>query len=673
MKNVINFLVVAMIFMATFQLKAQYIPHDSIGTPFDYNLYLDAIEEKCPAPVSEVAAVVLLQTGATAYLRFAEPSGKQYQLSEVGAGFKDFSTENGAVVLTGLALEKEFTVYAQNGCSESVPVASFSTKTGKKLQGIEVSNAMYGLISLYQSLEQPPPFPQYLGEASAIHIAEKVSFIQNYYLNGRPLPYWDGTTYNGYQLPPYPGEQECICQFVLNRSKNITPTDNGGERLADGSISPNVEEEGEDHLPGATAGHTKWWAVKSSKGAARYHQLWTEGFKAGGANQSYLIDDTNNGSPNFTSATNASLLRYNLFCQNLAYLPEECECEKPLRLYYGYDVEVMTRAEKRNGGVGARSAFAAGHDISAAVFHVDGSNNYGVMRTMDVRHDSECERKVNSDFWANWGLVAIRAAGAIYALRDPNFTKVDSIIFAASSNNFANALRTAASTNYWASNGCDDNGQVSGFMSGDTLVNLKPNEPVTLYVFAYGKLQTGGKRSWHATARILSDFYLAGYLPGGPLPNQELHCCSPKIADWLLASIPGAPAGESTLKTRVSTIFTAFAPWNIASNASLLTEWGHDIVQVHEDCDLGTDEPGDPGNVNGGGDDRSNKTEISVAKYQYYLFDQTGRFIWQTEAQTPIENAVSYIRHNKIQVETGIYFLRCVNGQTSHTEKIIIH
>lgn len=455
MKKVIKFFLLAMICMAGFQLKAQYVPHDSIGTPFDYEMYLAAMEQQCPAPVNEVAAVVTtVQNGATVYLRFTEPAnGFQYQLfADEVSGNTNFSTENGSVVLSGLALEKEYTVYAQNGCSVSVPIVSFSTKTGKKLQGIQVSNALYGLISQFQSLEQTATsFPQYLGESNYIHLIEKVSFIQDYYLDGQPLTNWNGTSYIGSELPPLPINEECICQFVLNRSKNITPTDEFSGRLADGTISPYVEEEGEDHLPGATMGHTKWWAVKSSKGAARYHQLWTEGFKAGGANQSYLIDDTNNGSPNFTSAANASLLRYNLFCQNLAYLPEECACEKPLRLYFGYDAEVTTRAEKRNGGIGARSAFAAGHDISAAVFHVDGSTNFGVMRTMDIRHDSECERKVNADFWGNWAVVAVKSVAMFYSLRDPNFTTIDSLIFQASSNNLADDLRTAIRTNYWAS------------------------------------------------------------------------------------------------------------------------------------------------------------------------------------------------------------------------------
>jgi hypothetical protein len=363
MKKAIKFYFIVIISMASFQLKAQYVPHDSIGTPFDYEMYLAAMEQQCPAPVNEVAAVVTtVQNGATVYLRFSEPAnGVQYQLfTDEAPGNTNFSTENGTIVLTGLPLEKEYTVYALNGCSVSVPVVSFSTKTGKKLQGIEVSNALYGLISQYQSLEQTIPFPQYLGETNFIHLIEKVSFLQDFYLNGRPLTNWNGTTYIGEELPPYTGGDECICEFVLNRSKSITPTDDGGGRLAGGTITPNVVEDGDDHLPGATMGHTKWWTVKSSKGAARYHQLWTEGFKAGGANQSYLIDDTNNGNPNFTSSANASLLRYNLFCQNLAYVPAECECEKPLRLYFGYDAEVMTRAEKRNGGIGARSAFAAG-------------------------------------------------------------------------------------------------------------------------------------------------------------------------------------------------------------------------------------------------------------------------------------------------------------------------
>lgn len=683
MKKVLKIFIFAIIYLATFQLKAQYVPHDSIGIPFNYEMYLATIAQKSPPlpTIEAVAVVTTVENGATVYLRFSEPSaGIQYTVSEQDqqeiTNFTDitnFTTEKGSIVLTGLALEKEYSVSTLDASNKRNSIVSFSTKTGRKVQGIEVSNALYGLITRYQKLQQPIPFPEYLEQSVHIHPIEKTAFLQDYYFDGKPLDNWDGNTYIGKEIPPRGGNDDCMCSFILNRYKSLTPSSNGTGLSPNGIISPYVQEDGEDNLPGATMGETSWWTVKSSKGAARYHQLWTQGYRAGGANQSYLIDDTNNGNPGFTSAANTSLLRYNLFCQNLAYVPKECECEKPLRLYFGYDAEVQTVAKKVKGGVGGRNAFAAGHDLSAAVFHVDGSTNYSVMKTMDVRHDSECERKVDPNFWANWAVVAAKTVGVIYSLSDSNFTNVDSMIFQLSINNLRNDLVTALGTNYWESNGCDDNGQVTGFMAGDTLVYLKPNEPVSMYIFAYGKLQTGGKRAWHSTARILSDFYLAGYIPGGPLDDQSLLCCSPKIADWMLASHPDAPKNEASLRTIVAGKFSAFAPWNTASTANALRNWGHEDILVHPDCRMETVEPSDPLNGPGVIERSLSNTNVNLPIGQFYLFDQMGRMVWKGAPELTPEQARLLLRENRLGLGSGVYILHWYGNATTKPEKIFIH
>jgi hypothetical protein len=679
MNKLTKFLFFAALFLSL-QVNAQYIPNDSIGTPFDYDRYLATIGKDCPAPsVDAVAVVTTLNNGASVYLRFSNDAQNnaqyRYISDDIDALSSAFTPGDGnATTMTGLPLGKDFTVYAQNACGIEVPIARFSTKTGKKQGGIEVSNSMYSLIVSYQLTTNPIPFPKFLENAN-IPIMEKVSFIQNYYMDGKPLESWNGIRYIGSDLPPLPVNGDCICEFILNRTKTITPQpdipENGGGLVEDGSIDPVIVEDGENPLPNATMGHTQWWSVKSSKGAARYHQLWTEGFKAGGANQSWLIDDTNDSMPSYTQSANASLLRYNLFCQNLAYVPEDCACEKPLTMYFGYDSNVHTKAEKRSGGVGPRNAFAAGQDLAAAVFHVDGSNAFKVMRKIDVRHDSRCDRTVNADFWANWTMVAIRSAGAVYALYDSNFTQVDSLILDMATDNFDEALKTAFNTNFWDDNGCSGNGSKTGFMSGDTLVYLKPNQPVTMFIFAYGKLQTGGKRGWHSTARILSNFYLAGYIPGGPLSNQNLNCCSPKIADWIWATMPDAPAGPGTLRTRVSSIFSAFSPWDIADNTTKLTEWGHEVVQVHPDCDMGTDEPGNP--LVGGGDERNDNGDNQPDNFRYYLFDQTSRLIWEKETNQSVDNLPAFLQQNGVKVPSGIYLLKQVNKGVSNTKKVFVH
>lgn len=442
-----------------------------------------------------------------------------------------------------------------------------------------------------------------------------------------------------------------------------------------GSISSDIRFAPKRHISGNDDTNT-WWN-RNTKGAAKWHQLWTEGSKAGGSDRKIemrMADSTT------TVGTQYAALRYNLFCTNFEQVPSDCQCEKGIRLYWAYDTEACARAERHNEGWGGKNAVASAEDIASVVFNrEDGSNSPAVIDGGVARARAECERKVNAEFWANAASVAIRVAGVVYGISvGDTLNPAQQQIFNLGLQGLENSIRTLIQTPYYSSNFCNETNCIEKRLCwGDTLVYLKPNEPVNLYVFSNTSLMAGGKRSWFSFGRVLSNFYLAGYIPGGYTSEEQTHCCTKKYANWVLASELGAPHSTNDLKNEVSLIFSAWNPWDALPNNGPLQvqipfEYGSTSVAV-VDCPNGGAFTGGSGDDRASGQYTNQPIDLDARVYSVTVFDLSGRNLFQEKSfGLPADWRNFLANHWFTPPAQGIYIIHAISPSDSQTIKIFL-
>ncbi len=488
--------------LATFACMAT--AQTSYPAPYE-QYFLDLMADTCDFPVVRLAPVIHYAQGPVAYVTFTESVGDVRLKSTEETSFSNISVAGQEKLFQGLLPNKIYEIQVLNRCGQYVSAGTIDTKT-EAIDPILVSPELYEAIRDFQNQTATVvPLGQFLNERQDVAFFEKVYFIQQYFLNGQPISVFSETA-----LPYYMPPTVCNCKFMFNILQNAVPGD-----ILNNTILPRVEFQTKQHLGGND--NTAYWWNRNTKGAAKWHQLLTEGSKAGGTNHTWqmrMADST------ATVGTQYGHLRYNLFC-NINEVPADCQCEKQLWLYWRYDTEVCALAEKHDEGWGNKAAVAAAEDVAVAVIRRDGNNvpivPGGGGRV--IRALSECEQTVNPQFWANAATLALNIFGVVNPLGD-------TIGLSQLTNSITNLINTP----YYSANFCENlNCREETPCFGDTLVYMQPNQPINLYLFSNSSLMAGGKRSWFSWSRVLSDFYMTGFVPGGYPSEEEIHCCTKKI------------------------------------------------------------------------------------------------------------------------------------------------
>lgn len=619
--------------------------------PYDLR-FLENMEDTCTFPFVVLSPVIHYNQGPVAYLEFSDEVGSiQLKDTETGS-LLSIWVGGTSKLIENLLPDKKYEILTLSRCEVFEPAGAIDTKSGEK-ETLDVSSGLYDAIREFQQSESAAtvPLSQFLATREDVSFFEKVYFVQQYFLRGQAI-----STLSLTDLPSFVPPTICNCKFVFNISQIAVP----GVLNPDGTISPKTAFQTKKPMSGVSY-NAAWWN-RNTKGAAKWHQLWTEGSKAGGTDHKYEMKMSDSTA---IAGTQYGQLRYNLLCTNFEQVPADCMCEKGIYLYWRYDSETCAHAEMHTEGWGSRNAVAAAEDMAIVVLKRDGANTADVLDGGVVRARAECERTVNNSFWTNAFSLAIGAAGVIFGGGAGIFTGIAGL---------AGKIDTFLNTPHYSTNFCNsDNCKEVSLCFGDTLVYLQPNKPINLYLFSNTSLMAGGRRSWFSWSRVLSDFHLTGYVPGGYSSTEQMGCCTPKYANWVLASELGAPHTTSELKTEVGMILSAWAPWPFPQNpfsgvVQIPYEYYTMSVPV-VDCPSG-------GNLQGmqnrSFSDHTGVETSKAAEQKVLVFDLSGRLLHEGKTFEVPSDYRNYIKTHIPKLIPGVYVIHTLSLSGKKVTKVYI-
>jgi len=659
------------IYVDPFDTAAFPVLYDTMPYPAPYDeRFLENLADTCTYPIVTIAPVIHYQSGTVVYLEFSDFT-TQIRIQLPGTAEYEALVVNGhSIVIQNLQPDAEYEVLTQNTCGNYRLAGKVDTRAGEK-ETLDVSSALYNAIRDHQLSADGEggaiPFNIFIAQREDVAFFEKVYFIQQYYLHGVPIDIFSQTA-----LPDYRPPTICNCKFVFNIQQLAVPGILNG-----GTIEPKVIAQPKQHMSG-NDDTSEWWN-RNTKGAAKWHQLWTEGSKAGSGEkwkEMKMADSTT------VIGSAYGVLRYNLYCQNFEQVPADCECQKGLFLYWGYNSEACAWAERHSEGWGEKKAWSAAEDLAAVVLTRDGDNNLYVVDTGLIRARAECEKVVNSEFWANAARVALRVAGVVYGISaGDTLSPSQQQIFNFGLQGIEDAVTDLIETPYYSSNMCNFNNCIEMTMMGDTFVYLSPNKPISLYLYSNTSLLAGGKRSWFSWGRVLSNYYLAGFVPGGYASEGQEHCCTRKYGNWVLGSELGAPHTTEEVKNEVGLKLGAWAPWpslpkdDFSGIVKIPYEYWSTSVRVEECGDGGALLPDDH-QVARQGKERElfqASEKSSTEKYTILVFDISGRLLFQDKSVDLPDDLRAYFLSRSITGLTpGVYLIQAISKSDSRAFKMFI-
>jgi hypothetical protein len=572
-------------------------------------------------------------------------------------------------LITNLLPNKEYEIWVEGNCGPNKLVVSTSLV---QEDIITVSSHLYNHVTNYFRDPSGVGFTDFMANLDAVSIPEKTAFIQKFIFRGMPLPEEDINT-----LPTIPDggrEDSCFCNYIRTAQTALparmeTPTPG---RITDASqpgSGPNYTHLGGDD-------DTRTWFWYNNKGAAKWHQMWTEGY---GANGGIYYDKTVSSLDSSGMSAQKSYLRVAFLCMDGDKLPRACECEKSIKFWYRYDTRVTSVAELRSGINGDKSAQAQTEDIGLAYFLEEGNGStFTPLRMVVARSAAQCNRQTNPAFWttvAGFAGATTRLALSIIAATstpgDSVYSQLDLQQIGNAAQSFFNQSATLLNTPYYNPATCDNEDIVIKSMEGYHTAALKPNTPVVMGINSYNKLYSGGMRAWHSYSRVNSDFHLAGFINANAFDDTPRHCCSPLVGLWIVGSCDG-PLSTQNLMLLVRDILWTTPLTGLGS--TLPYEYGWiSTPSSRSDCNRII--------INNGSGigyrDLSSNTDSSPQDYiaSVSIWDVSGKMLGQVQPKqysTYLE--MKELVEQQFNVAPGIYFLHMISsGGATRVQKIVLH
>ncbi|MBL7776028.1 MAG: hypothetical protein JNK89_08500, partial [Saprospiraceae bacterium] len=490
----------------------------------------------CTAPTVLAQAVVRYESSSAVFIEFDNLGPQNPVLRLYSAAQPQTPTpvtpQGNTLTLTNLASNTFYELKGLDDCGVLMTLTTINTTPHIPGDPIIASDRLYSALTAYVANEtQTTALEDYLEALPGVNGYEKSAFAQQYFLQGAPLPATFVGTYPAsyvktavdWQNNNRGGENPCICNFILNQSAIAIPDQTVGD--FDIALHGTSDQ-------GAHNSNSKWWYVWSAKGPAKYHQLWSDGFRAGSNNHTKELSFTSTGLSDNKSPFFARL-SYHLLCVNYPdRLPEDCGCTKTVRVNFGYDAEVQARAVVL-GGLWEKRASAAAQDWAVALVTHDKVNSLNDVQILDAGLNT-AQAKCSGGYPIS---LITDALGIVYSVAQVVVSiKSGGVQSAASgiqdlTTKIGNVLQTV-----FKEHDCDQVTSLNNLLQGTAAITFEPNDPVSIVLMSGSKLTVKGKRAWQSHGRVLSSFHLTGVLMGGnPSPTTQ-HCCTDYTGNWAYES-----------------------------------------------------------------------------------------------------------------------------------------
>jgi hypothetical protein len=440
----------------------------------------------------------------------------------------------GSSFIPNLKANQLYELRSTNSCGQPVVLADISTypfRSGS--DQIYLSNNLYRHISAFTNQKgEGVSLIDYVKNLRDVDDLEKSEFLQKYLLKGSPLPV------SSIGKVPYEeirrvieeqgkGGGPCLCEFVLNQGAFAIPDGIAGNQ----SIDPMS-----DNNFGSLGNASKWWFHSNSSGPAKYHQLFTDGWKEkSNSPKRWTVEMASTSSSSNKSPFYAKL-SYTFLCVNYpSSTPEECGCEKKIRVSAGYTSEVEAKATVKNGGGGQKESYARSQDYAALLITKDNINSLNDIQVLDAGVNvatANCSGGVATSAILNQASSVI--GGVVQVIKAVKTGQIDDI--GAGIQTLTTSVAGVFSLFETPVGTCEGKTGKNSLIQGGTVLTLKPNEPVSIVLLSGATMESGGRRSWDSRARVNSNFYLAGVLLGSNSSTGEDYCCTDYASQWIYAS-----------------------------------------------------------------------------------------------------------------------------------------
>jgi hypothetical protein len=543
---------------------------------------------ECDAPSLIANAKILYEESATLYLEFEQVDWSTehavYLSNADGSNEKQFITSNQVVVLDQLQRDKEYKITVWDRCSKKVDLLTFDTKV-KKEDAIVPTRRLYNLTTDWARDKKTDLYAM-LVEDKSVSLYEKAAFMQQYYVGGEPFP-------SQYRPPIVPTREylikqmtsmmidddpdvstpsglavDCNCRTVMLQFAETVGhlmNDNGMQ----GDYYPQIESvDYDDHSYNSF--WNSWmrrWRRSTISGPAKYLQFFQNGQGYHAEPKTWNIGSAQQ-SDNLSSSVTYASLRYHQLCiEVVSGLPSTCGCEKKVNIGYRYDAQASTDAHKN---VGLLSTAAAAHAEDQAVVQCWNDINHTSMGTWAagrIGAEGKCETELNPEFWVKAADLAVTgslvyvSAASTGGTTSPSGSQILTAV-SGQSTGIKAQITALLTTSFYSSLTCDAIDRDGSLFEGQKQIILHANTPVTVTLLSHSSLGVTGYSSWFASARILSDYYLAGVMEadnGNGVAGNS--CCTKNITNWVFGSEnPTFP--KETVRRAMGGFIGLYPPWD---------------------------------------------------------------------------------------------------------------
>jgi len=450
------------------------------------------------------------------------------------------------------------------------------------------------------------------------------------------------------------------CKCIVTATANAVPV--GNPAMNGNYINPTIV----NNAPGNMGNNTYGWTYNYEKGPAKAHLTRTSGKNAGGAPKSWTPTFNVNTNSNFSPLK--AEVSYTLACVGYGNKPVDCDCQADVNINATYNTKLEARAVTKSGGFGDKNAEALAQDMAILVER----NQYGTEATVVAANMASAEVACSSTVNSTWFVDVLELAGTIAG------AAMTGAVTPATINTFVNQLTSIITSNPIDYTGtCGVEGGISSLLNEQFVKTLYPNRAVYYELYSATNSRTGGKRRWESHAHVVSDFSLAGVVPGTRAGGAQFGaCCMDATANWIFAGAHGSPLQSSDINRNVGqfikSIWTTFnLPISSYSNIYVLpSEWG-----FTEESICGNTPPGGLGDLTDPNDDINKRSTLdnSIIELQG-IYNLSGQLIQDLSDKSQVTKSqlVSDLQANYQGLPSGIYLMTYVEDGIVRSEKISI-